>query len=315
MTGALTDAALAVLFGGLLGAGLWSMLAALPRWSAPSLMRRVAPYIRDITDPAGTTLAAPFGGDPAAGILSAVRALLARARRSFARILGSTASTDARLSSAGWHMDAETFRGRQFAVSVGAGVVGGLVAVLVAMSGRGNAMTPALPLVFAAVGFVASDMWLTRAVRRRRERIQDELPTVLEFLAVCLAAGESLTDALRRASRVGSGALCLELRRVMLEVSTGSSLADALAAFARRLDTPAVSRAVDQLVAAIERGAPVAAVLRDQASDAREDQKRTMLEQAGKKEIAMLLPRNIAKRYLTVVCNVPSWLFAHARTD
>jgi hypothetical protein len=35
MTAALTDAAIAVLLGTVLGSGLWSILAALPRWSAP----------------------------------------------------------------------------------------------------------------------------------------------------------------------------------------------------------------------------------------------------------------------------------------
>jgi tight adherence protein C len=47
---------------------------------------------------------------------------------------------------------------------------------------------------------------------------------------------------------------------------------------------------VDQIVAALERGAPLAAVLQAQASDAREETKRSLIEQAGRKEILMLLP-------------------------
>ncbi|MFT4229177.1 MAG: type II secretion system F family protein, partial [Microbacterium sp.] len=58
----------------------------------------------------------------------------------------------------------------------------------------------------------------------------------------------------------------------------------------QRLQVPALSRSVDHLVAAIERGAPLAHVLQAQAVDAREDAKRALIEQAGRKEILMLLP-------------------------
>ena len=43
-------------------------------------------------------------------------------------------------------------------------------------------------------------------------------------------------------------------------------------------------------VAAMDRGAPLAQVLQEQAVDAREDAKRALIESAGRKEILMLLP-------------------------
>ena len=76
----------------------------------------------------------------------------------------------------------------------------------------------------------------------------------------------------------------------MVAVGTGSSLPESLAALARRLEIPSVSRCVDQLVAAIDRGAPLADVLHAQALDAREDAKRGLIERAGRKEIYMLVP-------------------------
>ena len=128
------------------------------------------------------------------------------------------------------------------------------------------------------------------AARGRVARIEDELPTVLEFLALCLSAGEGIFDSLRRVSEVGAGELTGELRGVVVAVGTGSSLPMSLAALARRLEIPSVSRCVDQLVAAIERGAPLADVLHAQALDAREDAKRGLIERAGRKEIYMLVP-------------------------
>ncbi|MGN6127327.1 MAG: type II secretion system F family protein, partial [Humibacter sp.] len=53
---------------------------------------------------------------------------------------------------------------------------------------------------------------------------------------------------------------------------------------------PQFTRCVDAVVTALQRGTPVVEVLRAQADDARETGKRQLLEQAGKKEIGMLVP-------------------------
>jgi hypothetical protein len=122
-----------------------------------------------------------------------------------------------------------------------------------------------LPPLVAAIAIVVADQRLF-AARRRVARIEEELPTVLEFLALCLAAGEGLRDALRRVGDVGSGVLTEELRAAVLASGTGSSLSDALLTVAKTSDVPALSRAVEHLVAAIDRGAPLAQVLQTRRS-------------------------------------------------
>lgn len=99
-----------------------------------------------------------------------------------------------------------------------------------------------------------------------------------------------MRDALRRVGDVGSGVLTEELRAAVLASGTGSNLSDALLALAKNADSPALSRAIEHLVAAMDRGAPLAQVLQEQAVDAREDAKRALIESAGRKEILMLLP-------------------------
>ena len=49
-------------------------------------------------------------------------------------------------------------------------------------------------------------------------------------------------------------------------------------------------RSVEGIAVAIERGTPLADVLRAQAQDVRDNAKRELMETAGKKEIAMLAP-------------------------
>ena len=54
-----TDLAFAVVLGGAFGLGMCLLISLTPRWGAPSLARRIAPYIRDVTDPRGLTPVAP----------------------------------------------------------------------------------------------------------------------------------------------------------------------------------------------------------------------------------------------------------------
>ncbi|MFT4214865.1 MAG: type II secretion system F family protein [Microbacterium sp.] len=282
-----TIAACAVILGTAFAAGLLLAAVRVPRWSAPTLSRRIAPYLRDITDPRGLTPLAALGSGAPAWSLSAVRDRLAA--RLNALGAGGGEAVAHRLRQAGWAQDALGFRAMQLVWAVVGLGAGGLLAVALTLAGRG-AVAAVLPPLLTVAAVVACDYRLTSAARRRIARIEDELPTVLEFLALCLAAGEGLRDALCRVGDVGSGELTGELRGAVLASGTGSNLPDALLQVARDVDVPALSRAVEHLVAAMDRGAPLAHVLQEQAVDAREDAKRALIEAAGRKEILMLLP-------------------------
>ena len=278
-----TDAALAVVLGAAFGLGAFLLLSLAPRWGAPTLARRIAPYIRDVTDPRGLT--------QASGVrITDAQAFWRSALERAARAMGGSESLARRLRQAGMQTDATSFRARQLAWAVFGVAAGGAVAVVLVLLGRSSG---ALVLLPPAAGFAAAivcDFVLSRAAAARVGRIEEELPTVLEFLALCLSAGENILDSVRRVSDVGAGELTAELRGVVVAVGTGSSLSSSLARLSSRLEIPALSRAVDQLVAALDRGAPLAHVLHSQALDAREDAKRRLIERAGRKEIYMLVP-------------------------
>jgi len=277
----------AVLIGGAFALGVMSVLSALPRWRAASLAVRIAPYVRDVVPDADM----PRGVLPTAGVLpTSGRTLWDGLRGGFERMLGGGDALRQRLAQAGVRTDPASFRGRQLGwglTGIGAGAI--LLTVL-ALTGRWSVPTSVMPLLCGAVAAAAYDVQLSARAKARRVRLADELPTTLEFLALCLSAGEGFLDALRRVADVGSGELTAEFREVVLAVGTGSPLVDALGEMSRRLQLPGLSRAVDQIVAALEHGAPLAAVLQAQAGDAREEAKRVLIEQAGRKEILMLLP-------------------------
>lgn len=276
MTGA-ADLSLAILLGGTFAAGVLLCALRVRGWASVSLSQRIAPYLRDLSDPRGLTpLAAPTGMRGALG-------------RAIAR-LGAVGALDLRLAQAGRSTDAGTFRGRQLAWGLVGTTAGAAVIVILVATGRAQPAALVGAPILGALCAVAYESFLTRDARMRHRRIEEELPTVLEFLALCVSAGEGLRDAVLRVSEVGTGELTAELRRAGRESGTGTSFGDALTAVARRLDVPGLTRAVDHLVAALEHGAPLAHVLHDQAVDAREDAKRVLIEAAGRKEILMLLP-------------------------
>ncbi|TFV81766.1 type II secretion system F family protein [Microbacterium sp. dk485] len=281
-SGFLTESAIAIILGTTLGIGVCLLVSLAPRVSAPSLARRVAPYIRDVTDPLGLGPAL----SPVPTLREATRGAVARATGA----VGGSDSLDRRLSQSGWRMDAGAFRARQLAWALAGLASGGLLALALALAGRLAPPAVIVAPVLAAAAVVLYDARLTWAARGRTQRIEEELPTVLDFLALCLSAGEGILDSLRRVGEIGSGELTGEIRRALLAVGTGEPLPDALTALGRRLEVPALSRALDQVVAALERGAPLAHVLQAQATDAREGAKRALIEQAGRKEILMLIP-------------------------
>ncbi len=279
----LSDIAVSVLLGGLLAAGVLLALAAFPRWRWANLSLRIAPYVRDVADLADPAARLPWrmpvGGSWAARITGA-----------FALFGGGDAGVARRMSQAGLSGGSSAFRSRQLIwVLFGLGAGAGATVVLV-LIGRLSASAVLLPVLTSVIAGIGCDALLGLRAKARARRLAEELPTVLEFLALCLSAGEGLPDGIRRVGAAGSGELSGELRGVILAVNTGSSLADALNECAQRLQIPPLTRAVNQVVAALERGAPLAAVLQAQASDAREETKRDLIEQAGRKEILMMLP-------------------------
>lgn len=277
----LTQAAIAVVAGGAFGTGVWLLIVATPRWAAPGLERRIAPYIRDVADPQGLT---PLAAPPT---------LLAGIRERWERFASGSDAVARRLRQAGrpgGRAGVVAFRTRQLTWALSGLLAGAVIAVLLALGGRFTAAAVLLPLVAGAGGAVVCDLLLTRAARARVARIEEELPTILEFLALCLSAGEGILDSLRRVGRIGAGELTAELRDVVLVVGTGTSLPEALTGFASEVRVAALSRAIDHITAALDRGAPLAHVLQSQASDAREEAKRGLIERAGRNEIRMMLP-------------------------
>ena len=208
-------------------------------------------------------------------------------------MVGGSAALEARLVAAGRSADDVTaFRLSQLTWAV-IGVLGaaGVLVLLVAAGKIGSPGAAAGMLVLAGLsGALLRDRALGQEVARRRDAIRAGLPAVADLLALAVGSGESPMAALDRVAAVARGPLASECRRACDDTVSGVPFVDALDALARRVDVPAVRRFVDGVVIAVQRGTPLADVLRAQAGDARADLHRSLLETAGRKELQMLVP-------------------------
>lgn len=269
-----------------LGLGLWMLVALLPRMSRPRLARRIAPYLADVSESARESLA-PAAPGPLPVVGLAFAPLIEQGQRALGWLLGSAEITARRLRQSGSPQDLAAFRSRQLLASVAAAAAG---VVLAAISGAPLPAQVAIVALAAVGGVVLPERLLQRRARARLARLEEELPVVIEFLALCISAGEGVLDGMRRVTRIGHGELARELAGVVASVGTGLQFGETLGALARDLDLPPLTRCVDQLLGALDRGTPLVDVLRSQAQDARDEAKRRLLELGGKKEIGMLVP-------------------------
>ncbi|OAA19712.1 tight adherence protein C [Frankia sp. EI5c] len=311
----MSTAAAGALLGLLLGTGLVIVIFRSPPARRVRLADRIDPYLRDTPSPsrlladgvgvggASTSTEKPARhrgraraeSAPAFG-LGTVEALLRPFVEDVAarldRFLGGRAALTRRLVQAGGHTSIEEFRVEQVIAAVAGALLGASVLALRALLGVGPPALVGVALVIAgtAGGIVARDWWLTRAIREREDRMLMEFPTVAELLALAVTAGESAIGALERVSRLTRGELGTELRLALADAHSGATLVQALEGIAARTSLAPLTRFVDGMAVAIERGTPLADVLRAQAVDVREAGKRQLLEAGGRKEIAMMIP-------------------------
>jgi tight adherence protein C len=277
---------------GLVGAtGLVLVVTYAPPFRSVRLVDRLAPYVHDTPPPSRL-----LGTATEAGLLTAVRRVFGPVAGDGARLidrfLGGRAAVRRRLDALATDSTVEDFRMEQV-VWGGLGLLGAALAATVGtvMAGSLNVLSAGLLcLAGLTAGVLGRDWWLTQQVRRREELLLAEFPVVAELLALAVTAGESPAAAIARVTRLSGGELARELGAALGRARAGVPLVEALQQVADRTSLDALARFVDGLLVAIERGTPLAEVLRAQAADVREAGKRRLLEAGGRKEIAMMVP-------------------------
>lgn len=174
---------------------------------------------------------------------------------------------------------------------VGAGIaIGALVALVLILSGETPFLIIVLPALVGVAAVFLHKQMEARRLRANRAEISAQLPGVAELLAFAVAAGEPLVPALDRVGRITGGLLGVAVRECVGEIRSGATVEEALRSLARSTTSPDVERFVDRITISLERGTPISDVLRAQAADSRSHQRNVLIESAGRKDVAMLVP-------------------------
>lgn len=166
----------------------------------------------------------------------------------------------------------------------------GLSVVLAAGRGSNPLVLVAFTLICGLAGALLRDVALSSAVTKREQRLSSQLPQVAEMLALAVGAGETPLAAFERIARIGTGDLARELAAVVADTRAGTPLVRALERLANRSAVPALNRFAEAIAIAIERGTPLAEVVRAQAQDCREVSRRQLMELGGRRELVMTVP-------------------------
>ncbi len=230
---------------------------------------------------------------PAKGAGASIVNTVTRVLTRIAEGIGSTnTSVERRLLLVGAPGTLSLFRLQQVVVSLLSLILGAAGGTLLAVRGNRNiaVVVTVLMVVSALGGATVWDQVLSWRAQVRQRRINAEVPDFSELLALSISAGESIYASLARVSELGSSDLADEIRQTVAELQLGVPSSTALSELARRNESPALDRLCQTLLTAIERGAPLAVVLHDQARDIRETSRQQLMEEGGKREIFMLFP-------------------------
>ncbi len=208
----------------------------------------------------------------------------------FSRRRGSGREEDvrARMIAAGWYdRSPRVFIGYQILAALGLPLLWLIVGV-----GTGFAswlLLLGLP-VAVFVGWRIPSIILDRAIKDRFKQIDRALPSLIDLLVVAVESGMGFVAALRLTSNELEGPLAAEMRLTLQEQTMGLSMAEALEALLKRVETPGIRAFVRAVIQGETLGVSIGTILRNLADQLRKKRKAAAEEQAQKAPVKMLFP-------------------------
>jgi tight adherence protein C len=150
-----------------------------------------------------------------------------------------------------------------------------------------------LPWLIAApaLGYLFPLVWLSDSRKRRHKEVIRALPIYLDFITMAVEAGLNLTGALQQAMTKGpKGALRNEFAIVLRDLRSGVTRADALKRMAERLNVADITGFVNAMIQAERMGASMAATLRLQSEQRRNERFQRAEKMAMQAPVKLIFP-------------------------
>lgn len=153
-------------------------------------------------------------------------------------------------------------------------------------------------IVLALVGAIAGGtigwflpmVYVDRTMRQRFEKIDRQMPDMIDLLVVTIEAGLGILASMRVASERLQDPLGQELRLTLQEQRMGLSVFEAITSLGERADTPNMRMFVRALTQGEKLGVSIATTMRNLASEMRKRRKAQVEERAQKMPIKLLFP-------------------------
>lgn len=168
-------------------------------------------------------------------------------------------------------------------------VIAALAAVLAfrADSAPARLFIPAFGILIA---LLVPNFLLRRRIAARQEAIRDELPAVMDLLAVSMEAGLGLDASILRLYETRKTPLMQELVRPVRDVQMGRGRRDALRELGERNDVNELKTFAGSLIQAEQLGVSIKSVLVSQAEQLRTARKQRVEAKAMKAPVKMMIP-------------------------
>jgi tight adherence protein C len=162
--------------------------------------------------------------------------------------------------------------------------------LLFALTGSlsGGAIIPILALI--AIGWFAPSFYLQRRAGERVQKIDYEMPELVDLLVTTIEAGVGFVAALQLAARRVREPLAQELRLSLREHGMGLTLDESLRNLSERSSSANLRMFVQAILQGETLGVSIGKILRDLAVDMRKRRRQMAEEMAQKAPIKLLFP-------------------------
>jgi tight adherence protein C len=173
-------------------------------------------------------------------------------------------------------------------VSTAAGFLGALG--ISKLLGESGSVTMKAAVLLTIAGNLLPAAWLRRQRDARVAAIKQDLPDVLDLLAISVEAGAGFEYAVDVATRHFDSPLAREMARTLREMELGLTRKEAMHNLKRRTEVPELSNFVLTLIQADALGMPIGRVLHTQAAEMRTKRRQWAREKAGKLPVKIMFP-------------------------
>lgn len=150
-----------------------------------------------------------------------------------------------------------------------------------------------LLLVFLATlfGYIYPDLWLKEKKKKRNNSISKNLPFFLDMITLSVESGLNLNGAIRQAvDKSPHGPVREEFEKVVRDVKTGVSRADAFRKMSLRIDDQSIKSLVSSIIQAEKMGMNLGPILRSQADQRRIERFQKAEKMAMEAPVKLLFP-------------------------